>query len=296
MNARNPVSSPTMQFNGTGFTRRIRVMTVSEAIRKSVAITVAAVVLLCPGNASAFHRTEVRAGEIVPPATLSSDCTLQYYNICSGWLWIYNDQEHALWGTVFNPGDCPGVCATGGAVTEVSLYSRCETPPGILDGIRILSVDAIGCPTALLYQSGPIDLAHCASGDRWTTLPIPFVHVGGQPFVVQVEWGAASSLRLASDNALRNEWCAIGIWEGCSEGHHCDEWIVPVERSFIYVTDIDLDGTLDDMCANYGVPFPLWGWYGDAFPNNLLMSVAMDCQSPTATALSTWGRVKHLFE
>jgi len=252
-----------------------------------------AVVAFTAGTSVAYTRALVAVSDGEPRAMLSPDCTLQAYNICSCYIWVYSDQEHAVWGTVLSPGDCPGECEAGTAVTDVLLYSRCATPPARIDGVRIQSVDAAGCPTALLYESGPVDLPHCVSGDRWTTIPVPRVEVTGNPFVVQVEWGQADTL--ASDNSEKNDECAEGIPEGCAcPGFPCRGWVLPPQRSFIYVTDIDGDGRLDDLCALEGAPEPLpWG---GGLPDNLLVSVVLDCEPPTAIAPNTWGRVKHLFE
>ena len=269
----------------------------APAIRAGTVATLA-VVLLAPESAGAYHRALAAAADAPAPYGLSADCTLQYYNICSCYLWVYSDQEHAVWGSVFDPEDCPGGCMTGGAVKEIRLFSVCATAPATLDAIRIQTVDAAGCPTALLYDSGgPIDIVHCVIGDHWTTIPVPLVHVGGRPFVVQVEWGPTGSLQIASDNPWKNYQCYSGSPEGCLlPGCGCSSWEIPPQRSFIYVTDRDGDGTLDDLCSDYGAPEAITSYVYSDVPDNLLISVVLDCQSPTATEAGTWGRVKHLFE
>jgi len=268
----------------------------APAIRAGTVATLA-VVLLAPGSAEAYHRALAPADEAPAPYGLSADCTLQYYNICSCYMWVYSDQEHAVWGSVFDPEDCAAGCTTGGAVKEVRLFGICRTAPATLDAIRIQSVDAVGCPTALLYDSGPIEIAHCGIGDHWTTIPVPLVHVDGRPFVVQVEWGPTGSLQLATDNPEKNYACWVGVPEGCYEPECiCYSWGIPPQRSFIYVTDRNGDGTLDDLCHDYGAPEAIASYVFSYIPNTLLLSVVLDCESPTATEPSTWGRVKHLFE
>lgn len=45
--------------------------------------------------------------------------------------------------------------------------------------MRLYAVDANGCPTALLADTGPLDLAHCVAGDRWTVVDFPYVYTYG---------------------------------------------------------------------------------------------------------------------
>jgi hypothetical protein len=263
---------------------------------------------LVASDASGFTRhaevSEAGAG----PYGLSTDCTLAVYNNCAGWIWLFDDVEGAVWGAVFDPNDCPGGCATGGAVSEIALYSRCASSPGRVNGIGIAAVDAVGCRTALLYDSGPMSIVHCLPGDRWTTIPTPLVHLGGNPFAVTVTWGpgapGSSNPRLATDDGIANLFCMMlcmpGELPGCAlRGCPCEGWTLPLQNSFIYVSDINGDGELEDICALYGGPyslgFPYIYPYG-YLPNNLMISVVLDCTSPTTVEPASWGRVKALFE
>lgn len=271
-----------------------RCRTLHRVVAASVAIS-----LLAISAAAAFTRIPEPFTDGKPHTTHATDCTLEPFDLCSCEMYVYQDDEHAIWGAVFQPGECEGGCPTGGAVREVLLYSRCEAAPARIDGIRIQSVDATACPTALLYESGPIEIEHCLPGDRWTSIRIPLVPTSGQPFVVQIEWGPAGLIQLASDNTGANAECGANPHAGCSLGCRCDGWHLPVERSFIYVTDVNGDGVLDDLCQAEGAPMPLAFPYVYPYgylPNNLLVSVILDCTTPTATAPGTWGRVKELFE
>src|SRR5262249_1967729 len=102
-------------------------ITIGGAVRT---MAIAVICLFAAANESAaYTRVAAHLSEGEPGMTLSPDCPLSLYDICSGWAWSYSDEEHAVFGTVLNPRECSGGCETGGAVTEVHLYSRCTTTP-----------------------------------------------------------------------------------------------------------------------------------------------------------------------
>lgn len=160
------------------------------------------------------------SGDRATSQSLAADCTLADYNFCSMWAWIFDDAPGAVWGAVFDPDDCAGGCWNGGAVSEVTFYSRCTAIPATIGGVRIVSLDEQFCPDTLLYDTGPIELTHCVLGDRWTTVPIDAndTRLGGDPFAVQLVWGDTTRIRFASDNALANLYCSLqhtGTFPGC---------------------------------------------------------------------------------
>jgi len=261
-----------------------------------------ALVLLTVANANAFTKEAARVEPGSRPYGLSVDCVLSAYNWCSGWIWTFCETPGAVWGVVLDPNNCAGGCANGGAVSEVYLYSRCAAAPGALGGLGVQTVDAANCLVALLYDSGPFTVTHCISGDRWTTVVMPNVHVFGNPFALTVTWGAdVTNPGLATDNGVGNLYCSQGYtgFPGCATtGYTCVGWTVPPQITFIYFTDVDGNGTLDDMCALYGAPygmsFPYVYYYG-YMSNNLIMAVGLDCNSPTAVEPTSWGHVKALY-
>lgn len=263
--------------------------------------------VLHPAAAFPFTReAHVLSGETYVGPLGTADCGLQDYNLCSSWIWTFNDAQGAQWGHVFDPNDCAGGCLNGGAVSEVLLYARCAAVPGGIGGVRIDAVDAANCRTALLCASGALELVHCVAGDRWTAIPMPVedCHLNGNPFAVSVVWGPAGEVQFATDNGVANLFCSQGVtgtFPGCfSTVPTCGGYVVPaLQKSFIYVTDFNGDTLLDDLCEIYGSP------YGLAFPyvpghgylaNNLLLSVSLDCSSPAAVEPTSWGRVRALFE
>jgi len=242
------------------------------------------------------------------PFALAGDCDIAVYNICSSWIWVLASQvEGSVFGSVFSPDQCSEGCASGGAVSNILLYSRCNVVPGTIDGIRITGVDANNCPTDLKCDSGPIDLVHCVSGDRWTNIPMPLCHVDGNPFAVEIVvghgTGGVSDVQFALDNGVANLLCSLGVtgtFPGCfSTTPSCPGWTMGTEASYIYAADVNGDTVPDDLCALYGTP------YGLAFPylypygyitNNLIVGVSLDCSNPTATEPTSWGHVKALYQ
>jgi len=257
-------------------------------------------------NASAFTREAVRMDAGAAPYALSADCTLDAHNICAGWIWTFNVAGGEVWGAVLDANNCSGGCLNGGAVTEITLYSRCATVPGSFGGLGLTAVDATGCPTGIpYYASGPLTVTHCVSGDRWTVFPVvPSAHTLGRPFAVTLTWGAEMhNPDFATDNGIANLFCSqgvTGLFPGCSGSTlTCSGWTIPPQNSFIYIADINADTVPDDICAIYGSPSPLSFPYLYPYgylPNNLILSVGFDCSSPTAVENSTWGHVKALYE
>lgn len=276
-------------------------------MRKALlALAVVALTLPIASGAFAFTKVAERYEGGASPYGLATDCTLQDYNLCSSWIWTFNDAQGAVWGHVFDPNDCAGGCLNGGAVSEVLLYGRCNVVPGDIGGLRVDAVDANNCPTALLCETGPLELTHCVAGDRWTTIALDpnDCHLSGNPFAVSIVWGTDGEITFATDNGIANLACSQGVtgtFPGCfSTVPTCGGYTMPAaQKSFIFVTDFNGDTLLDDLCAIYGAPyglaFPYVSGYG-YLANNLVLSVGLDCSSPTAVEPTSWGHVKALYE
>jgi len=241
------------------------------------------------------------------PHGMAMDCVLQGFDACSGWIWIFNDVQGAVWGSLFDTRECTSGCASDMRVREIYLYSICTATPAHFGGVGITSVDAMGCPTTLLYQSGPATIVNCTARDRWTILTTPSVPVSGA-FAVTVTWGpqagGVSNPRFALDEEYADAVCesdpsVFGVFPGCaSSGASCETWGPQPQRSYIYVTDLNHDGKLDDVCAIYGLPYTLnlpipYGYA--SWANNMILGVGLRCGGPTAVEPSSWGRVKALF-
>jgi hypothetical protein len=241
--------------------------------------------------------------------TLSQDCLLLNYNTCSGWMWVFSDDPGGVWGTVLSPNDCEGGCANGGIVTDIWFWSHCEpAAPATINGVGISIVDVLGCPTALLWESGPLTVYTCVDDDRWTHVDVPpaETELGGQDFAVTLEWGETESIfHLGSDNGLSNLYCLwghMGAFPGCMEAQYTCvgwDWTIPGQVSYAYITDIDGDTILDDLCDQTGMPYPISYPYVAPYgylPNNLAIIVGLYCYGPGAVEQTSWGYVKALYE
>lgn len=275
-----------------------------------LAAAIAVLGLAVAMNASAYTKQSARFDAQGVPYGLAVDCTLDSHNFCSNWIWVFNDVEGAVWGSVLSSADC-GPCENGGAVTAITLYGRCSTVPGAFGGVGISAVDGVGCRTTLLYDSGPLTMTHCVVGDRWSVYDLSSapVHTHGEPFAVTITWGAqsggANNPQFSTDNGIANLYCmqnpgVYPVFPGCGGStSDCTAWTVPTQKTYIYVTDFNGDGFLDDICAIYGGPYPLAFPYIYPYgylPNNLIVSVGLDCRSPTATEAGSWGHVKSLYQ
>ena len=276
-----------------------------------LALVILVVVFLWPTPTHSFSREVAELDSHGPPYGLSDFCFLDSYNVCSGWVWVYSDVEGAVWGTVLDPNDCPGGCHFhGGKPTDIWFWGLCSPgAPAMINGVSYGFVDAIGCRTYLLWHSGPVTVYSCVSGDRWAHVSVP----GGvqcvfeERFALSVEWGPDSpaQMQFATDNGLSNLFCwlgYLGTFPGCaSPDHDCAtwEWSNPGQVSYVYVTDFNGDTVLDDLCAIYGMPYPLWGPYVSSYgymPNNLMAVVRLDCNWASSVENTSWGHVKALYE
>ena len=280
---------------------------VNQKMRKALLIAVVSVALAA--NAFAFTRESAVFDGGSAPYGLSQDCLLQTYNTCAGWVWRFTETPGGVWGTVMDPNDCPGGCTNGGAVSDIWFWGYCSpAAPAMIGGVDVDLVDAIGCPTSMLWHSGPVTVFSCVTGDRWTHVAVPYeeTHLNGEPFAITVEWGPDNPVMMfATDNGIGNLYCwlgYVGTFPGCATtGLTCSGWSYsdPGQVTYVYVTDFNGDTVLDDLCAVYGMPYPLWfpyvGGYG-YLPNNLMAIAGLDCHNPPAVENTSWGHVKALYE
>lgn len=123
---------------------------------------------LIPADALwAFQKRPASLDDESTPYGLSPDCEIVPYNICPGYIWVFHDDPGAVWGHVFDPQECPAACREGATARSILLYTRCIAPPAELRGIRLVTVDANNCPTALLCETGRMPPA------RSTEVPSP---------------------------------------------------------------------------------------------------------------------------
>lgn len=257
------------------------------------------------GPAAGFERVAERLESPAGPL-LAGPCQIAEFDVCSCFVWIWTLPRDAVWGTILDPQEMPANCAAG-VIRSVRFATRCAPgAPASLDDVRIQAVDASGCPTATLWSSGPVTVTHCSAADMWTSLAVPDVAVPGGDFVVALEIGPTTPrrVRLVSDSGIANLYCRQGTmgFPGCDTGCSCPGWVIPPVSSYIFADDFDGNTVVDDLCAVYGMPYPLAFPYVAGYgylPNNLLLEVQIDPAATSveegAAGVTSWGRVKALY-
>jgi len=106
-------------------------------------------------------------------------CTVQYYNICTGWLWLW-------WG--FSPGDRTGTaftrCCPHGSVDSGFIYFRDAAPAGygFTGTMAVYAADPNDCPTGAPLASRALLPVSQWNLVVWGGVPVP------EDFVVLYEW------------------------------------------------------------------------------------------------------------
>lgn len=192
---------------------------------------------------------------------LTGDCgNLRYYNLCSGYLWIYSN---------FLPGEGAGVrfsgpCISGdGRVERAITYWR-NVAPGYGYTVDILldaDSDGDDCPNYNLARQLDLDPAlrwNCFEPQRCIPDQVP-----------------ALVLRAESDGGVTPGWATDG-----PRSAECDP--IGSENSFYY-------GFGGDACVPWRIAAPT----GRA--DNFLFWLIVDSGCATATEPRSWGAVKGLF-
>jgi len=172
-----------------------------------------------------------------------------------GWIWVFDDTEGAVWERSSIRWDCSIMCPTGRSGEGGTAVQPLPVAAGPYQWNSDMFRRRCGLPDRAAYRNRRIELSHCVSGDRWTPIPVAAGSRWRRAIVVQVEWGPTGALQLASENTqqkLHSTWIP-----GSGFPASCSEWVLPPERSFIYVTDRDGDGFLEDLCQIYGAPDPI---------------------------------------
>jgi len=148
-------------------------------------VIVLAASLMLATSGLALEKTAVRMDDMGRPDDWNagtSACTVQYYNFCTGWIWIWSGwSPNDVLGTCFE--NC---CAGGGAVGTSWVYAGSGAPSGYgyTGTIGLYDADANCCPGAALAETPFLPLSGW-NGFAWG------VSVTGD-FVVAAAVGPAS--------------------------------------------------------------------------------------------------------
>jgi len=225
------------------------------------------IVLGLPAFADLPPRPEAIRADI-PARTRASapgQCTLAYYNACSGWLWVWGTTISRV-GVIFDLAeDCglsPGQLCEN---TSFSWWWYCFEPPGYGHTVsyEMYEVDSMNCTVgeplgALLNQE---------LMEGWVTYPGLGMTSGDR--VVIIGWGNGSMMPY-TDNTQFNQDVGCGPipdktrswWFGYFSGSN----VCPPEDHF----------------------------HDNAGPCNLMMDATFSCET-TQTELTSWGKIKQLF-
>jgi hypothetical protein len=118
------------------------------------------------------RRPGIMEGETGDEWNVGTTCTVQYFNICTGWIWCWESSNGERVGTVFE--GCDATRETNHLVSTSSYF--CSAIPcgrGFTGSIAVYAADANDCPSGPPISKRPF----CFSGGWHTTtwnLDVPF--------------------------------------------------------------------------------------------------------------------------
>jgi len=238
-----------------------------------LATTITLVSLAAPGEA--LEKTSARyagdARENWNRATTS--CQVAYYNICTGWVWVWSGWDPTdTFGVWFSP-CCPG--GSGGQLltdTFVFFYAAPPSGYGFTGTLDVWAADGQGCPTGPPLRTTPF--LPTSSWNQVSFAGSP-VDVSGGDFVVTMTTGAAG---IGNPTAIATDHPVAGGTGPAACGTCFPS--TRVTRSFYYGT------ATSPLCP--GSPF------SDSLCDaELLWDVDLTCT--TAVENRSWGRIKELY-
>jgi hypothetical protein len=219
-------------------------------------------------SASSLEKTSVRLDCEDVAWQANSTTTVAYYNLCTGWLWVWwSSEPGAQFGVWFeSPGD-------QAVLTETSLFEYDWVFPGYTYSatVDLFAADANGCPDGVPLASQP----YVAVDYAWTWVTYPWNVPMPNPFVLTVtfhNWTSPWEPAIITDHPAAGPTgpAACGYCYPTSR----------VTRSFIYN-----DGT-NQHCP--GLRF--YDYVCDA---ELLWAARFNVG--VGVADKSWGRVKSLY-
>lgn len=200
-------------------------------------------------------------------------CTLSYYNICAGWIYVWSGWSPSdVAGIEVNPSECPPKAEECASVLGAWVF--------FLDGYPSYGFTASGAAFKQGDQPGHLGKAtHLGAPaeyyDGWNFIDLNNAHVRGGG-VVAVHFENPGTLSLVTDG--RPQACTNGCLQGCP---------LPA-RSYYY-------GSL--ATGNFsGSPFNATAPSGNTSDTDLLIDVIVCCLGPTAVEPSSWGSIKAMYD
>lgn len=243
-------------------------------LRFLVLATLAALPLLT-STAAALEKTSARFSDLREDdwKRTSTSCQIVYYNLCTGWIWVWSQWEGTDRFGVWFSSCCPGNFETH-QLLDSFIYFRTGSPSGygFTGALDVWTADAQGCPTGAPLHTEPFLPTDGWNQISWYANPID---VSGSDFVVTVTTGnytGGNPMTVATDHPSAGP-------TGPTACGTCFP-TTRVNRSFYYGTasSPNCPGVaLPDICA----PAFLW-------------DVDLACTTPVETR--SWGRIKELYK
>ncbi|MFN0152537.1 MAG: hypothetical protein ACKVU1_17685 [bacterium] len=183
----------------------------------------------------------------------------RWYNVCSGYIWIFSSISYQSFGVLFGGDEQPEVCDANIVKRALSYWRDIVPGYASVDVFVEPDVEGDGCPDVRWLSDRDFD-----PGLRWNCSefdsPIP---AGIEYLVVRVAQNSGAAPTLATDGPFS---------ENCNPN--------PTGRSYYY-------GYSLDACL------PWIGPTGRS--DNFLCWLILDRPAPNAVEPSTWGAIKGLF-
>lgn len=217
-----------------------------------------------PMAATALERAVQRAPEELVTWARDSECNLVYYNVCTGWIWVWYG-----WA----PGDRVGAtfesCAERVVSSRIFVLESADPGYGFTGTISVHAVDASGCPTGPGLAQPFLPVVGW-NEHAWSDYPV------GSRFAVEITFGAAPDppVMLVSDHP------AIGP-DGVFGCGHCYPSTRPT-HSF----------TWGSAAATLCPGDPLFDGTCNA---ELLLDVTLSGNGPSPVRSAAWSQVKALY-
>ena len=233
------------------------------SVRSRVLVVGALAALVgAPSGARALERVPSLAPADPEDAFRSGQtCTISYYNLCTGWAWIWYDWE---------PGDRLGVAFQGCGEQVVTSRMWVEQAPlagyGFTGWVRLFLADVNDCPVGAPLQTQAFVAVSGWNSHDWSV-------VASSRFAIEVEFGPAPD----NPTWLMSDRPAIGGGTfGCGNCYPATR----VTHSFVW--------------SSGGVRLCPGSPFFDGFCNAELLMQA-DMRYATAVEPSTWAGIKSLY-
>jgi hypothetical protein len=218
-------------------------------------------------SANALEKTLARFPEEDAWSSTGASCSLAYFNICTGWVWVWSgwDSEERV-GVVFDP------CCSHAVLEAASVYVLYGAPPGygFTGVINVQEADAEGCPVGPPLVGAFFLPTHGGWYELRTNLPVQ-----GR-FLVSVMCGA-----LTAEVGFASDRPAAGPTGPAACG-----FCYPVDRPTHSATYGRLGSPL---CP--GLPL-----YDGVCNAELLWTASLRCDAAFALESRSWSSIKGLYK